>query len=163
LLDHAYRRRDRVALIVFRGQVAEVVLRPTASVEIARHRLADLPAGGTTPLAAGLRAVTDMARAAQRGGGPQPVAVLITDGRATAGGSDPLAAALEAAQELAATGTRCLVIDAESGPIRLGLARALAATLGAEHLELDGLERTGDDRAVERAIQQRLVSTAERS
>jgi magnesium chelatase subunit D len=162
LLDDAYRRRDRVALIVFRGHHAEVVLRPTASIEIARHRLADLPTGGTTPLAAGLQAVTQMARAAPRAGGPRPVAVLITDGRATAGGADPWAAALDAARELAATRSRCLVIDAETGPTRLGLARKLATALGAEHLELDRLERSGDDRAVERAIQQRLAPTAER-
>ena len=106
LLGDAYRRRDRVALIVFRDTTAEVVLRPTASVEIARRRLQDLPTGGTTPLAAGIRAITEMARQAQRTGGPDPVAVLITDGRATAGGDDPLAEAHRAAAELAATGTR---------------------------------------------------------
>ena len=52
LLTDAYQRRDRVALVAFRGDAAEVVLRPTGSVEIARARLAELPAGGTTPLAA---------------------------------------------------------------------------------------------------------------
>jgi magnesium chelatase subunit D len=158
LLGDAYRRRDRVALIVFRGTSAEVVLRPTGSVEIARNRLADLPTGGTTPLAAGLAAVTALVRSTLRAGGPDPVAVLITDGRATAGGVDPLAAAQRAAAELAATGVPGLVLDAETGPIRLGLARALAVTLGADHLELEALERSGDDRAVERAIGARLAS-----
>jgi magnesium chelatase subunit D len=159
LLSDAYRRRDRVALIVFRGATADVVLRPTASVEIARNRLTDLPTGGTTPLAAGLRAVTEMARSAVRAGGPDPVAVLITDGRATAGGDDPLAAAQQAAHELAATGTPCLVLDAETGPTRLGLARALAATLGAEHVDLATLERDG---AVEAAIRQRVAGAERR-
>ena len=56
LLADAYRRRHRVALVAFRGQTAEVALAPTASVEIARARLADLAVGGATPLAEGLDA-----------------------------------------------------------------------------------------------------------
>src|SRR5918994_3121359 len=49
LLVDAYQRRDRVALIAFRDDGAEVLLRPTGSVEVARARLADLPTGGGTP------------------------------------------------------------------------------------------------------------------
>ena len=161
LLGDAYRRRDRVALIVFRDTTAQVVLRPTASVEIARRRLQDLPTGGTTPLAAGIRAITDMARQAQRTGGPDPVAVLITDGRATAGGDDPLAEAHRAAAELAATGTPCLVLDAETGRSRLGLAKTLADHLGADHVELAALGARQDD-AVEQAIRARLIAVDRR-
>ena len=58
LLADAYQRRDRVALVTFGGAGAEVVLRPTASVEIARARLSDLPTGGSSPLADGLDAAT---------------------------------------------------------------------------------------------------------
>ncbi|MCU4186269.1 VWA domain-containing protein [Acidiferrimicrobium sp. IK] len=160
LLGDAYRRRDRVALIVFRGSGAEVVLRPTGSVEIARARLEGIPTGGTTPLAAGLQAVTAMVRATRRAGGPEPVAVLITDGRATAGGPDPLAAADAAAAELAATGIRALVLDAETGPTRLGLGRRLARAIGADHVPLDEVD--SDGRGVERAIRDRLAAPASR-
>ena len=162
LLGDAYRRRDRVALIAFRGEGAEVVLRPTGSVEIARARLQGIPTGGRTPLAAGLRAVTAMVRASRRGGGPEPVAVLITDGRATGDEADPLAAAQAAAAELAATRTRTLVLDAETGPTRLGLAQALARTLGADHVALDEIEGSADGRAVERAIRERLTDSLPR-
>jgi magnesium chelatase subunit D len=162
LLGDAYRRRDRVALIVFRETTAEVVLRPTGSVEIARRRLGDLPTGGTTPLAAGIQAITQMARTAVRAGGPDPVAVLITDGRATAGGADPLADAHRAAAELAATGTPCLVLDAETGRSRLGLAKTLADRLGADHVELAALEGQRPD-AVEQAIRARVVAVGRRS
>jgi magnesium chelatase subunit D len=151
LLGDAYRRRDRVAMVAFSGDRAEVVLRPTGSVEVARTRLGDVATGGTTPLAAGLRAVTDLVRTAARDGTVEPVAVIITDGRATSGGDDPVAASHQAAVALAATGARCVVLDAESGPVRLGLARELAAVLGADHVELDG--STGD---AERAIRARL-------
>jgi magnesium chelatase subunit D len=157
LLGDAYRRRDRVALIVFRDTTAEVVLRPTASIEIARSRLHDLPTGGTTPLAAGIQAITHMVRNATRTGGPDPVAVLITDGRATAGGDDPVAEAHQAAAELARTGTPCLVLDAETGRNRLGLAKTLADRLGAEHVELAGLEGQREG-AVEQAIRDRVAA-----
>ena len=163
LLSDAYRRRDRVAMVVFRGTSAEVVLRPTGSVEIARSRLADLPTGGTTPLAAGLQAVTALVRSAQRAGGADPAVVVITDGRATAGGDDPLGAARRAAAELALTGVPCLVLDAETGPTRLGLARTLAQTLGAEHVALEALREASEGAGLERTIRERLIKSGKNS
>lgn len=155
LLGDAYRRRDRVAMVIFRGDTAEVVLRPTASVEIAKARLADLPSGGRTPLAAGLIEVTKLIRAAGRQGELSPVAVIITDGRATAGGPDPVEASQAAAAELAATGASCLVIDAETGPVRLGLARSLASSLSAEHVSLEDLQASRNDDGLADAIRAR--------
>jgi magnesium chelatase subunit D len=160
LLGDAYRRRDRVAMVVFKGESAEVVLRPTGSVEIARARLADLTSGGRTPLAAGLAEVTRLVRATERAGGPQPAVVVITDGRATAGGADPLAEANAAAADLATTGVGCLVIDAETGPIKLGLAGSLATVLAADHVVLEDLERSGSGEGVAEAIRRRIVPQA---
>jgi len=54
LLTDAYKRRDRVGMIVFQKDRAQVVLPPTNSVELARRYLADIPIGGKTPLSAGL-------------------------------------------------------------------------------------------------------------
>ena len=158
LLVDAYRRRDRVALVAFRGESAELVLRPTGSVEVARARLANLPSGGRTPLAAGLRQVTALVRAAQRPGGLRPAVVLVTDGRATAGGDDPLEAANSAAAELAATGVACLVVDAETGPARLGLARSLAAILSADYVLLEEIERPGPGAALAGTIRARVLA-----
>ena len=151
LLADAYQRRDRVALIAFRGEGAEVVLRPTASVEVAKARLAELPTGGATPLAAGLEAALALATGAGADGGRNPLLVLITDGRATAGGTDPLDAAGRSAARLAQAGVPGVVIDAEDGH-RLGLARQLATTMGADHLLLDQLAPG----QVEQAIRLRL-------
>jgi magnesium chelatase subunit D len=160
LLGDAYRRRDRVAMVVFREESAEVVLRPTGSIEVARARLAELPSGGRTPLAAGLRQVTALVRGAGLSGGPEPVVVLVTDGRATAGGDDPVAASQLAAAELAATKVACLVVDAETGPARLGLARSLAETLSAGYVLLEEIERQGGTGALAGAIRARLAATA---
>ncbi|MEO9224353.1 MAG: ATP-binding protein, partial [Acidimicrobiales bacterium] len=106
ILADAYRRRDRVAVVAFRGETAEIVLRPTGSVEIAKARLADLPSGGTTPLAAGLDAVTALIRPVANAAVPTgtPLVVVLTDGRATAGGADPRSEARRAATDLARTG-----------------------------------------------------------
>lgn len=59
LLLDAYQRRDRVALVTFHGEGADVVLRPTGSVEVARSRLRDLATGGRTPLAVGIEQALD--------------------------------------------------------------------------------------------------------
>ena len=160
LLGDAYRRRDRVAMVAFRGEAAELVLRPTGSVEVARARLAELASGGKTPLAAGLSEVTALVREAQRPGGPRPAVVLVTDGRATANGPDPLAAAEVAARKLAATGVACLVVDAETGPARLGLARSLAATLSADYVLLEEIERPAAGGALAQVIRARVLDPA---
>jgi magnesium chelatase subunit D len=130
LLIDAYQRRDKVGLIAFRGSGAEVLLPPTSSVEAAVARLAALPTGGRTPLAAGLVRAHEVLRT-ERLRDPQrrPLLVLVTDGRAT-GGPDPVGDAHRAAALLASTRVASVVLDCENGPVRLGLATGLAAALG---------------------------------
>jgi magnesium chelatase subunit D len=139
LLDDAYRRRDRVALLTFRGTGATVVVPPTASVEVAARRLRDLPVGGRTPLAAGLEAVRQLIRR-ERWRDPvrRPIAVVITDGRAT-GARDAIAQARQAATALARTRAASIVVDAEEGPVRLGLAGDIACHAGAQLVTIPGL------------------------
>ncbi len=134
LLLDAYQRRDRVALVTFRGDGAEVALRPTGSVEVARARLTELPTGGRTPLAAGIFAALGLAQHPA----DRPLLVLISDGRATAGpdGMDPFMAAKEAAAEVRRRGVPAVVVDAEDGHTRLGLAVELAGAMGARYLTL---------------------------
>ncbi len=81
LLATAYESRDHVAVIAFRGQMAELALPPTRSLARAKARLAGLPAGGGTPLAAGLQAALDLIEQSRRRG-MTPALVLFTDGRA---------------------------------------------------------------------------------
>ena len=146
LLGDAYRRRGRVALVTFRGDGAEVVLRPTASVEIARARLADVRTGGATPLAAGLDAATVIVEGSTGDEALARTVVVVTDGRATGGDRDPIAAAHQSMGRLTNTGARVVVLDTETGHARLGYAIELAEAAGAECLRLDapgpdGLER----------------------
>jgi magnesium chelatase subunit D len=141
LLLDAYQRRDKVGLITFRGSDAEVALPPTWSVEAAAARLTELPTGGRTPLAAGLLRAHEVLRV-ERVRDPQrrPLLVVVTDGRATgARGGSHLADSYAAAGLLATAGTASVVVDCESGPVRLGLAATLGAHLGAQTLLLEEL------------------------
>ncbi|MGY1591049.1 putative cobaltochelatase [Geodermatophilus sp. SYSU D00708] len=141
LLLDAYQRRDKVGLVTFRGTGAELALPPTWSVEAAAARLRELPTGGRTPLAAGLLRAHETLRV-ERVRDPQrrPLLVVVTDGRATGvRGATAVADAHAAAGLLAATGVASVVVDCESGPVRLGLAGALGAALGARTLRLEEL------------------------
>lgn len=137
LLLDVYRRRDRVALAVFRGAGAALALPPTNSVELAQRRLVELKTGGRTPLAAGLRLAHETAvRASRSGDGRQPLLVLVSDGRANQaeGGRTPWHAAEREAQRWRASGWPAVVLDTEAGQAGTGLARSLAGRLGAIYL-----------------------------
>ncbi|MFD9984775.1 putative cobaltochelatase [Streptomyces massasporeus] len=139
LLLDAYQRRDKVGLVTFRGSDADVALPPTSSVDAAAARLETLPTGGRTPLAAGLLRAHDVLRVERlRDPARRPLVVLVTDGRAT-GGPEPVALAGRAARLFAADGVASVVVDCESGPVRLGLAGQLAGELGGTAVTLDEL------------------------
>ncbi|MEU9553151.1 putative cobaltochelatase [Streptomyces werraensis] len=139
LLLDAYQRRDKVGLVTFRGSAADVALPPTSSVDAAAARLESLPTGGRTPLAAGLLKAHDVLRVERlRDPARRALVVVVTDGRAT-GGPEPVALAARAARLFAAEGIASVVVDCESGPVRLGLAGRLAGELGGTAVTLDEL------------------------
>ncbi|MGW6573938.1 putative cobaltochelatase [Streptomyces sp. NPDC054945] len=147
LLLDAYQRRDKVGLITFRGATAELALPPTSSVDAAAARLEQLPTGGRTPLAAGLLKAHEVLRIERlRDPSRRPLLVVVTDGRATSAGnaggrtdSSPRELAGHSARLLQAGGVASVVVDCESGPVRLGLAGVLARDLGGPAVTLDGL------------------------
>lgn len=139
LLLDAYQRRDKVGLVTFRGSAADVALPPTSSVDAAAARLESLPTGGRTPLAAGLLKAHDVLRVERlRDPARRALVVVVTDGRAT-GGPEPVALASRAARLFAGEGVASVVVDCESGPVRLGLAGQLAGDLGGTAVTLDEL------------------------
>ncbi|GHF50286.1 magnesium chelatase [Kitasatospora xanthocidica] len=143
LLMDAYQRRDKIGMITFRGAGAELALPPTSSVEVGAARLESLPTGGRTPLAEGLLRAHEVLRVERlRDPNRRPLLVVVTDGRAT-GGRDALARSQRAAALFAAQGTASVVLDCESGPVRLGLAHTLAGLLGGTSVSLDELRAEG--------------------
>ncbi|OBI80913.1 magnesium chelatase subunit D family protein [Mycobacterium sp. E740] len=136
LLRDAYQRRDKVAVVTFRQQTAQVLLPPTSSVHIASRRLARFDTGGKTPLAQGLLAARDLVvREKARDRARRSLVVVLTDGRAT-GGPDPVGRARQAAARLVAEGAAAVVVDCETSYVRLGLAAELAEQLGAPAVRL---------------------------
>jgi magnesium chelatase subunit D len=140
LLQRAYVQRDRVALLAFRGQSAELLLPPSQSVELARRALDTLPTGGGTPLGAALLAAIEVAGQARSRGILQTVLVLLTDGRANIGvraARPDLQAELQAlGRSVAAAGIRSIVVDTQRSYLSRGEARSLAAWLGGEYVYL---------------------------
>ena len=139
LLTDAYQQRDQVAVISFRGESAQVLLAPTRSVDLAEQQLRELPTGGRTPLPHAL--VLTLETLKQSHDMP-PFLVLLTDGKANVGlndDGDPWQQSLAFAELLAGEGVAALVLDTETGYLRLGKARQLAETLGADYLTLEEL------------------------
>ncbi|MXG92213.1 magnesium chelatase subunit D family protein [Nocardioides flavescens] len=142
LLMDAYQRRDKVGLVTFRADRADLALPPTHSVDAAARRLQELPAGGRTPLAEGLleaSRVLELERV--RDPRRRPLLVVVTDGRATAG-ADPVVRSRQAAALLAHAGIASVLVDCEAGPFRLGLGAVLAEHLGAEHVPVGQVDAT---------------------
>jgi magnesium chelatase subunit D len=139
LLRQAYRQRDRVALLAFRGRAAELVLPPTRGPSAAQRAIEALPVGGATPLAHGLAAAERLLRQQRRRHATLPIwTVVLTDGRANVGiDGDPWRDALDQARRLAACATECLVVDTEMAWPRFGRAAELARRLGADCLPLE--------------------------
>lgn len=139
LLAQAYARRDHVSLIAFRGTDAELLLPPTRSLVQTKRRLAGLPGGGGTPLAAGMKEALSQALLAQQRG-LTPTVVMLTDGRANIAldgqANRPQAAddATQMAQSMRIQGIDALVIDTGNRPEKA--LKSLAQTLGAPYLPM---------------------------
>jgi len=140
LLTDVYQRRDEVAVIAFRGETAELLLAPTRSVEQAEQGLRALPTGGRTPLPHALQLSLQLLQ--QAADDAPPLLVLLSDGKANvplSTGGDAWQETLALAAEIAAAGIAALVLDTETGYVRLGRAARLAQALGAECLPLEAL------------------------
>ncbi|MBN2235232.1 MAG: magnesium chelatase subunit D family protein [Opitutales bacterium] len=147
LLLDAYQKRDRVAMISFRGKESQIVLPPTNSIDLAAKLLQQMPVGGRTPLPAALVETGALLRQAlHKEPTLMPMVLLLTDGRANAGIGNkgkPLDEALFLSSKLKDEfpQTRFVVVDTEpQGLIRLGLAQRIAIALGAEYFMTSDLK-----------------------
>ena len=139
LLADCYVRRDRVAVLAFRGRTAEVLLPPTRSLARAKRALAGLPGGGGTPLATAIDAARELADQIRRRG-ETPIVVLLTDGRGNIardgapGRAKAEEDAIAAARQFRAVGFTALVLDTSPQP--QPAAKLLAAEMGAAYVPL---------------------------
>jgi magnesium chelatase subunit D len=147
LLIDSYQHRDRIGMVAFRGDAADLVLPLCNSVDLARRSLADLPTGGKTPLALGLRRGTEtLLREMRRNREVIPVMVLVSDGRANVSENGSLRDEVrQAAERLRERGIHLVVIDTE-GPagafvqLQIGFCREIAASSGGHYYHLGELD-----------------------
>jgi len=137
LLQTAYQRRDKVALIAFRGSKAELVLSPTASVETAQEKLKELPTGGKTPLSQGILECLKLIER-QRDKSLSAQIVVISDGR----GNLPIKGSLREdllwlGEETKGKGIRVVVINTGRRSHDLGHLKQFAETASGEHFFLE--------------------------
>ena len=139
LLRDSYVHRDSVGLIAFRKESAEVLLPFTRSVERAERLLASMPTGGKTPLAHGLRMAYTMCDRLLRAHRAERIQIIcITDGRATSGDSDdPVSESKQWARIVGTLPVDCIVIDPETGFIKLGLAKELCKLMNGSYYAMD--------------------------
>ena len=139
LLRDSYVHRDSVGLIAFRKESAEVLLPFTRSVERAERLLASMPTGGKTPLSKGLHMAYTMCDRLLRAHRAERIQIIcITDGRATSGDSkDPVAESKQWARILGTLPVDCIVIDTETGFIKLGLAKELCKLINGSYYAMD--------------------------
>lgn len=139
LLNECYVRRDRVALITFRGEQANLDLPPTRSLVRAKRALQGLPGGGGTPLAHGLQLASTLLKQLNSAG-ESTVGVVLSDGKANIGLDGTQSReqarqdALLQARVLAALGTRLLFVD--TAPRPQATARQIAEAMQARYLPL---------------------------
>lgn len=148
MLEKSYIRRDRVALVSFRGQGAEILLPPSNSVTRARGLLDELSVGGATPLAAGLSCALLLAERASRQGAERIVLLLFTDGRANVslgmnGAQNGSSRRRLIEEELSGLGGAArllgltiIVVDARNRFTSTGEGEKLADMIGARYVQL---------------------------
>jgi len=145
MLQEAYQKRDRVGLIAFRRNTAEVLLPISRSVDLAQKCLAKMPTGGKTPLADGLAmSLQILAQQTKHDSELEPILILVTDGRANAtqeGEKDPVDSAVKIAEKINMAGITSVVIDTEADFIKLGVAKKIAKAMGANYYTLQKLSK----------------------
>ncbi len=143
LLKRAYVKRDFVSLVTFRADEAQLLLPFTKSVAKAYNELQQIQTGGRTPLYLGLSKAYQLLQTEKRKNNKiAPVLIVVTDGRATSTmkGENSDQSLNQIASGLAKQVEKSIVIDTETGFVRLEKAKRLAASLEALYYTMDQLE-----------------------
>jgi len=150
LLEDAYQNRDRVSLVAFRGNDAEVVMPLSSSVDLAYKQLKEMPTGGKTPLARGLmKGYEVLMNERKKRKEFIPLLILISDGRANIGyGKNIKEELMSIAGQLREEGIHTVTLDTESTKrsfvnFKLGYCRDIAETSGGVYYSLNDLTVQG--------------------
>ncbi len=142
ILQENYVHRDKVSLIVFRNDRAEVILPPTRSTDLAYKLLKNIPSGGTTPLVAGLLKALDVALEENRKKtGYIPLIILLTDARGNVFYNDAINDVLKMGEQVAKRDISMIIIDMENSDVKLEISKKLARVSNAAYYHVDSLNK----------------------
>jgi len=144
LLNDAYQKRDSIGIIAFRNDHAEILLNITRSVDLAEKRLAGLPTGGRTPLAAGLYKAYELLKADKaKNPGSLQYLVLVSDGKANVPlvGGNAFEDALTLGEKIRNEGIRSMVLDTENSYIQFGLAKELSKKMDSRYVKMQDISK----------------------
>lgn len=144
LLLDAYQKRDKVGLVAFKGDKAEILLNPTSNIELAKRQLEELPTGGKTPLSKGLlKGYEVLCNELNKNKKASVLLVIISDGKANVSineNSHPFEEAKRIAESIKQAGIKSIVIDTETGFVRLGRLQELSQSLGGKYYQLEDIK-----------------------
>ncbi len=146
LLEDVYQKRDKVGVIAFRGESAELIVPATRSTKIAIDQMRELKTGGRTPLAHALDMAVQYLDQIGTAESESPLLVVLTDGKtnvAQSSENNPEAEALASAEAIANRNIPALVLDTEVGYIRFKKAKHLAEAMAATYMPLENLSAEG--------------------
>lgn len=142
LLQDAYQKRDTVGMMTFRGEEASIALNPTRSVDLAYKRLQEIETGGRTPLSLGLKKSVEFIKSKRaKNRNIVPIVIVISDGRGNVSLSNQsyMDELKEISEDAAKEKIEFIVVDSETGFLKLGLAKTMAEKLDAMYLSLEEL------------------------
>ena len=140
ILQSNYVYRDKVSLIVFRKDKAEIILPPTRSTDLAYKLLKEIPTGGTTPLVAGLIKAMDVALEENRKeSGYIPLIILLTDARGNVYYKDAIDDVLKTGEQISKHNIGTIIIDVEDSNVKLEICKKLAKSANAAYYHIDDL------------------------
>lgn len=143
LLKDAYEKRDKVGMISFRRDKAELLLPITRSVDLAEKKLKKLTTGGKTPLSEGIKKAFIIAKnEIKKDKKALPIIIFLSDGKANFSfyQNDPIKESLNQAEKIKSNKIKSIIIDTEEGFIKLELAKTLSEVMGADYYKLDDIK-----------------------
>ncbi len=150
LLHSNYIYRDKVSLVVFRGDKAEVILPPTRSTDLAFKMLKKIPTGGTTPLIKGLiKALEISLEEKRKKTGYLPLIILISDARGNVYYNDAIDDLIKTGEEIFKNQIDMIIIDTESSEVKLEINKKLSESANAKYYHIDSMNQENIDEILE--------------
>ena len=146
IVNDAYHKRDRVALLTFRAAQTDLLLPFTRSPQVAKWYLRGLAVGGKTPLGLGLKEAGILLRAETlKDAKVKPLLIVVSDGKGNVAleYDDPYDEAMHYAESIKRNSLEIVFIDTEEDPCSFGYGRQVARAMGAHYLLAEDIIRRG--------------------